>query len=68
MSSVTTVPKTLSRGAAAPPSRVERLVVPTLTTAKPVQRRTTKKARASVSLLQSVRDVVQAFELEYAQV
>jgi len=64
MSSVT-MSKTTSRKAAAPPSLQ---VVPILPAATPVQRRTTKKARASVSLVQSVRDVVQAFELEYAQV
>lgn len=58
-----TVSKTW-RGSA--PSRVE-AVSPVLPAAT-LQRRATKKARATPQLVDTVREVVQAFEFEYAQV
>lgn len=58
-----TVPKTWG-GQAAP--RVE-AVSPVLPAAT-VQKRATKKARAAPQLVDTVREVVQAFEFEYAQV
>lgn len=60
-----TLPKTWGGATAAAP-RVESVspVLPTTT----VQRRATKKARAAPQLVDTVREVVQAFEFEYAQV
>lgn len=60
-----TVPKTWGGSTAAAP-RVES-VSPVLPTAT-IQRRATKKARATPQLVDTVREVVQAFEFEYAQV
>lgn len=71
MSSIT-VPKTKTWGRSAASSRVESAVVPVMPAATPIQRRTAKKSktantRATVHLVDSVREVVQAFELEYSQ-
>lgn len=71
MSSIT-VPKAKTWGRSAASSRVESAVVPVMPAATPIQRRTAKKskysnARATVHLVDSVREVVQAFELEYSQ-
>jgi len=67
MSSIT-VPKTKARGCAAASSRVESAVMPILPAVTPVQRRTAKKARSTLHLVESVQEVVQAFEFDYAQV
>lgn len=67
MSSIT-VPKTKARGFAAASSTVESAVMPIFPAVTPVQRRTAKKARPTTHLVQSVQEVVQQFEFEYAQV
>lgn len=67
MSSIT-VPKTKARGCAAASSRVESADMPILPAVTPVQRRTAKKARPTTHLVESVQEIVQNFEFEYAQV
>ncbi|CAM9545933.1 unnamed protein product [Hapterophycus canaliculatus] len=63
-----TVPKTKTWRGSTASQRVEGVVIPVMPVAKPLQRRTAKKARATGLLVDSVREVIQAFELEYAQV